>query len=164
MLPGAWMRVRIVRESGMDTYTLLCLIWVTNKDLLYSTENSAQCYVPAWMGGEFGGKQMKSVLVTQSCPTLRDTMDCIPTRPLCPQDSPGKNTSHFLLQGIFLTQGSNWGLLHCRQILYQLSYQGRLSAISLTKQGSLISLINEPAVSFRATVTWKLGFNILLFF
>ena len=36
-----------------------------------------------------------------------------------------KNTgvgSLSLLQGIFLTQKSNWGLLHCRQILYQLSY------------------------------------------
>ena len=31
---------------------------------------------------------------------------------------------HFLLQGIFLTQGSNLGLLHCRQILYCLSSQG----------------------------------------
>ena len=29
-----------------------------------------------------------------------------------------------LLQGIFLTQELNWGLLHCRWILYQLSYQG----------------------------------------
>ena len=29
-----------------------------------------------------------------------------------------------LLQGIFPTQESNWGLLHCRWILYQLSYQG----------------------------------------
>ena len=29
-----------------------------------------------------------------------------------------------LLQGIFPTQGSNPGLLHCRHILYQLSYQG----------------------------------------
>ena len=29
-----------------------------------------------------------------------------------------------LLQGSFLTQELNWGLLHCRQILYQLSYQG----------------------------------------
>ena len=28
-----------------------------------------------------------------------------------------------LLQGIFPTQGSNWGLLHCRRILYQLSYR-----------------------------------------
>ena len=45
---------------------------------------------------------------------------------LCPCDSPGKNTglgSHSLLQGIFLTQGSNPGLLHCRQILYCLSHQ-----------------------------------------
>ena len=31
---------------------------------------------------------------------------------------------HFLLQGIFPTQGSNLGLLHCRQILYRLSHQG----------------------------------------
>ena len=32
---------------------------------------------------------------------------------------------HSLLQGIFLTQGLNPGLLHCRQILYHLSHQGR---------------------------------------
>ena len=32
---------------------------------------------------------------------------------------------HFLLQGIFLTQGLNLGLLHCRQILYHLSHQGK---------------------------------------
>ena len=43
-----------------------------------------------------------------------------------PQGKP-KNTavgSLSLLQRIFLTQESNEGLLHCRQILYQLSYQG----------------------------------------
>ena len=42
-----------------------------------------------------------------------------------PQGKP-KNTGMSglsLLQGIFPTQGSNWGLLHCRWILYQLSYQ-----------------------------------------
>ena len=32
-----------------------------------------------------------------------------------------------LLQQIFLTQELNWGLLNCRQILYQLSYQGNPS-------------------------------------
>ena len=32
--------------------------------------------------------------------------------------------SHSLLQGIFLTQGLNLGLLHYRQILYHLSHQG----------------------------------------
>ena len=41
----------IVREFGMDRYTLLYFKWVTNKDLLYSTENSAPRYVPACMGG-----------------------------------------------------------------------------------------------------------------
>jgi len=46
----------IVREFGMDMHTLLYLKWTTNKDLLYSTGNSAQCYVAAWMGGEFGGE------------------------------------------------------------------------------------------------------------
>ena len=51
----------------------------------------------------------------------------VPARLLCPWNSPGKNTgvgSHSLLQGVFLTQGSNLGLLHCRQILYHLSHQG----------------------------------------
>ena len=46
--------------------------------------------------------------------------------PAKPQGKP-KNTgvgSLFFLQGIFLTQELNWGLLHCRRILYQLSYQG----------------------------------------
>ena len=37
---------------------------------------------------------------------------------------------HFLLQRIFLTQGSNPGLLHCRQ-LYHLSHQGSLPDIKL---------------------------------
>ena len=44
----------IVREFGKDMYTLLYFKWI-NKDLLYSTGNSAQCYVAAWMGEEFGG-------------------------------------------------------------------------------------------------------------
>ena len=49
------------------------------------------------------------------------------TRLLCPWDFPGKDSGvgcHFLLQGIFPTQGLNLGLLHCRQMLYWLSYKG----------------------------------------
>ena len=44
-----------------------------------------------------------------------------------PWNSPGQNTgvgSCSILQGIFPAQGSNPGLPHCRQILYQLSHQG----------------------------------------
>ena len=47
--------------------------------------------------------------------------------PLFTEFSREKNTGvgcHFLLQGILLTQGSNSGLLHCRHILYHLSYEG----------------------------------------
>ena len=40
----------------MVIYTLLCLKCLTNKVLLYSIGNSAQCYVAARMGGEFGGE------------------------------------------------------------------------------------------------------------
>ena len=49
------------------------------------------------------------------------------TRLLCPWNFPGKSTGvgcHFLLQGIFLTQGSSLGLPHCRQRLYRLIHQG----------------------------------------
>ena len=63
------------------------------------------------------------VLVAQPCLTVCDPMDCSPPGFfLC--NSPGKNTRvgcHFLLQGIFLTQGLNPGLLYCRQMLYHSS-------------------------------------------
>ena len=59
----------------------------------------------------------------QSCPTLCDPMDCSPPDSSVLGDSPGKITGvgcHALLQGTFPTQELNSGLLHCRQILYQL--------------------------------------------
>ena len=40
----------------MDMDTLLYLKWITSRNVLYITGNSAQCYVVAWMGGEFGGE------------------------------------------------------------------------------------------------------------
>jgi len=62
----------------------------------------------------------------QVCLTLFNHMDCgYPGS--SPWSSPGKNTGvgcHALLQGIFLTQSLPW-FLHCRQILYCLSHQGR---------------------------------------
>ena len=46
----------ILRDFGKVMYTLLYLKWLANKDLPYSTGNSAQCYVAAWMGGELRGE------------------------------------------------------------------------------------------------------------
>ena len=90
--------------------------------------------------------------VTQSCPTLCNPKGVLQARILewvafhfsrgssqprsptlqadsVPAELQGKpkNTgvgSLSLLQRIFPTQESNWGPLHCRRILYQLSYQG----------------------------------------
>ena len=75
-----------------------------------------------------GSPQNVKVLVTQSCLTLCGPMDCSP---------PGSSIHGILqirilewvaipslLQGVFPTQGSNPGLLHCRQILYCLNHQG----------------------------------------
>ena len=68
-------------------------------------------------------------LVSQLCPPLCDPIDYSPPGFSVHENSPAKNTGvgwHFLLQGIFLTQEPNPGLLHCRLVLCQLSYQGSL--------------------------------------
>ena len=59
-----------------------------------------------------------------------------PTTLLCPWDFPGKSTGvgcHFLLQRSFPIQGSNPGLLCCRQTLFHLSYQGNSAKIWLNR-------------------------------
>ena len=64
-----------------------------------------------------------------SCSVMSDSFpphELWPARLLCPWDFPGKNAGvgcHSILWGIFLAQGLNLGLLHCRQILYWLSHQ-----------------------------------------
>ena len=47
---------------------------------------------------------------------------------------------HFLLQGIFLTQESNLGFLHCRQMIYQLSDEGSLEMKIMVPISSISSL------------------------
>ena len=65
----------------------------------------------------------------------------------CPWDSPGKNTEvgcHFLLQGIFSTQGSNLCLLHLSigpQILYLWCYQGSPKRQNYILNGYVLHLI-----------------------
>ena len=70
-----------------------------------------------------------------------------------------------LLQGIFSTQGSNPGLLHCRQILYHLSYQWSLGKVSRglmneeTDPSSFRSLSSKPhkCLRFGGTQSVKCG-------
>ena len=82
--------------------------------------------LPNWRDCLRGGSESE---VPQSCPTLRDPMNC---------SLPGSSV-HGILQArilewvafsfsrrIFMTQGAKSGLLHCRQILYCLSHRGSL--------------------------------------
>ena len=70
-----------------------------------------------------------------------------PNRLLCSWDCPGKNTGvscHFLLQGIFLTQGSNLPLLHWQADCLPLNHQGRpycRSAVAAAAAKSLQSCL-----------------------
>ena len=79
-----------------------------------------------------------------------------PARLLCPWNSPSKNTgvgSHSLLQGIFLTQGSSLCLLHYRQILYCLSYQGSLQGLPQS------GLLGKADQTFALKDQWPLSWN-----
>ena len=61
---------------------------------------------------------------SESCSVVSDSLQ---PHWYCPWNPPGQNAgvgSLSLLQGIFLTQGSNPGLPHCRWILYQLTHKG----------------------------------------
>ena len=66
-------------------------------------------------------------LVAKLCLTLMQPHELWPARLLCPWGFPGKSTGvdcHFLLQGIFLTQGLNPCLMHCRAGSFPLSHAG----------------------------------------
>ena len=89
------------------------------KDLLSA---SADWEVQGFLWGEFIDSKSES----DSRSVVSDSL--WPHGLYSPWNSPGQNSgvrSRSLLKGIFPTQGSNPGLLHCRQILYQLIHQGR---------------------------------------
>ena len=67
-------------------------------------------------------RDLPNLGIEPSSPALQ--ADTLPAEPQGKPKSIGVG-SLSLLQQIFLTQESNRGLLHCRQILYQLSYEGR---------------------------------------
>ena len=89
---GHWIRV-----DGVFNYTLVMYLTVSA-----GFKKKKKSYKKMFLGQTSYSVKVK-VIVAQSCPTL-----C--TRLLCPWNSPSKNTGvgyHSLLQGIFLTQGSN---------------------------------------------------------
>ena len=65
----------IVREFGMDMYTLLYLKWITKKDLLYRTWNSAQCCGSLDKRG-IGGRMGTCICMAESLCVLLKLLPC----------------------------------------------------------------------------------------
>ena len=112
-------------------------------------------------------------------------MDCSLPGTSVHGDSPGKSTGvscHALFQGILSTQGLNPGLLHCRWILYHLSYQRRIYISAIMKKAtsyiniyhicywflfiafwaSLVAQMVKRLPAMRETRVWSLGWEDLL--
>ena len=106
-----------------------------------------------WNSGILGSHSVHVCSVAQSCPTLRPH-GLQPARLLCPWYSPGKNNGvrcNALLQGIFLTHGSNQSLLHLpiADILFITDPPGKHSypSLLLTSRVTLdLRVINSPAL------------------
>ena len=111
-------------------------------------------------------------LVSQSCLTLCNPMDCSPTGSSVLRDSLGKNTGmgcHALLQGIFPTQRSNPCLLHWQADSLPLSHLGSSQFVCLVAE-SCTTLCNPvdcgpPGSSIHGDFPGKntgVGFHALL--
>ena len=100
------------RLSSKDTHRLKVRGW---GNIVHANRNQKKAKVVTLMSD----KESESCTITSDSLQLHGLYS--------PWNSPGQNTgvgSLSLLQGIFPTQGSNPGLQHCRQMLYQLSYKG----------------------------------------
>ena len=109
----------------------------TSKTMLNKSGKSGHpCLVSDFTGNVFSfsprsmmlviGLSGGGVLNAKSCPSLATPLTVACQTPLSVGFSRQEygGGCHVLLQGIFLTQRSNPHLLHCRQILYKLSYEG----------------------------------------
>ena len=106
---------------------------------------------------------VRACSVAQLCSTLCNPVDCSPPGSSVHEDSPDKNTGvgyHFLLQGIFLTQGSNqslWSLLHWQADSLLLYHLGSLVVqwlgIGLPMRGTWVPFLlqKDPPICFQAT-------------
>ena len=106
--------------SSHATTKRICTPQLNKKDLACHKEDQRSCR-PQLTLGTVNETNKCGGLVTQSCLTLCNPMSCSPAGSSVLGDSLCKNTGvgcHVLLQRIFLTQGSNQGLPHCKWIIY----------------------------------------------
>ena len=87
----------------------------------YTVHGIFQVRILEWVAFSFSRASSQPRHRTPRSPTLQ--VNSLPSEPQAKPKNTGVG-SLSLLQQIFLTQEWNWGLLHCRWIPYQLSYQG----------------------------------------
>ena len=115
-LQWAWSFMQGSKAKFIGTFPACVCLTSTSISLV----KTSQVAKPMWCKAPVCNVTPGKVKVAQSCLTA-------PHGLYSPWTSLGQNIgvgSLSVLQGILPTQGSNWGLLQCRRILYQLSYQG----------------------------------------
>ena len=116
LCPTVLWKIELVKDGTEDISkqcVFLLLIVNLGKKKINRRKNCLKTVGKTWWLGNPPSRCMYS----QSCLTVW-LPQLLPTRLLCPQDCPGKNTGvgcHFLLQEIFLTQGLNPPVLHLLQ-------------------------------------------------
>ena len=129
-----------MHAKSLQSCLIHATLWTIAHQALLSMEFSKQEYwsgLPCPSPGDFPDPGIEPAYFTylalaggfftpesESCSVTSDSLR--PNGLYSPWNSPGPNTgvgSLSLLQGIFPTQGLSSGLLHCRQILYQLSHK-----------------------------------------
>ena len=111
----------------------------------YIVHGILQARILEWVAFPFSREIFSSPGIKPRSPTLQ--VDSLPAEP---QEKP-KNTgvgSLSLLQRIFLTQELNQGLLHCRQILYQLSYEGTPAPGEVLPYTATLAFLNHQCKRF----------------
>ena len=110
----------IFLTQGLNLHLLHWQASWNAKDILLNFSKPAPFFIAHWSFWSLFRSICAMCLVAKLCLTLCDPTDCSPPGFSVHGDSPGKNpgaSCHALIQGIFLTQGSNPHLLHYRRIL-----------------------------------------------
>ena len=112
----------MVNSQSFQTTFLVCV----HAKSLQSCPNQHLLHLLPWQAGSLSLAPPGKPLIPWKWKSL-SRVSFRPHGPYSSWNSPGQNNrvgSFSLLQGLFPTQGSNPGLPHCRQILYQLSHKG----------------------------------------
>ena len=166
MRPHRWQPTRLLhpwdspgKNSGVGCHFLLQCMKVKSESevaqLCPTCSNPMDCSPPgSSVHGIFQARVLEwgAIAFSESCSVMSNSLR--PHGLYSPWNSPGQNTgvgSLSLFQGIFPTQGSNPGLLHCRWILYQLSHKGsphkavvKTKGINIHKVLSIVSCLENP--------------------